>query len=80
MKINNVLSYLNGMALDHFEFFIDQAKKTALAPWLQTILFINFSLYNMMTDAKVELKQLVMQLNSPFPNPETQPWHLHIFV
>ena len=67
-KVNYSLSFLKGTTLDYFEPYLadDPANKPA---WLNDYelfieeLLINFSPYNMMADAEVELEQLVMKDN-----------------
>jgi hypothetical protein len=67
-KVNYVLSFLKGMALDYFKPFLtnDPANKCG---WLTDFnyfteeLFIYFGPYNQQAEAEVKLEQLVMKDN-----------------
>jgi len=67
-KVNYSLSFLEGTTLDYFTLYLanDPVNEPA---WLNDYelfieeLIINFGPYDMMTDAEVELEQLVMKDN-----------------
>jgi len=67
-KVNHSLSFLKGTTLDYFELYLTDDPENEPA-WLNDYelfveeLLINFSSYNMIADAEVELGQLIMKDN-----------------
>ena len=66
-KVNYAMFFLKGMALNYFEPFLDTPDDEPA--WLEDYelfveeLFINFSPYNALVDAEVELDTLIMKDN-----------------